>query len=268
MKSIRYLLLGLAFASSVLCLKGAYQRPHVVSFVKQHDNLMYGVPTTNVSSIVLREGYALGYEERFEQPVWVSYRLTAGEAMTRVASRAGEQFMQDYAIWSGSSWSSDYTRSGYDRGHLAPAADMSWNPSVLHDSFYMSNVTPQKPEFNRGIWKDLEDWVRVQACSEGAVTVVTGPIFFECLDLEGCWIGRCSRVRVPVAFFKVVLDETPPFKAIGFLMENGPGTKRLSDYACSVEKVERFAGMRFFTNLDPNVRSNVVSEANFYLWAR
>ena len=70
----------------------------------------------------------------------------------------------------------DYRRSGYDRGHLAPAADMAFSRQTMADSFFMSNMSPQKPAFNREIWKDLEALVRSFAITEQKIVVVTGPI--------------------------------------------------------------------------------------------
>ena len=57
----------------------------------------------------------------------------------------------------------DYTKSGYDRGHMAPAADMKWNKQAMEESFYMSNICPQNPNLNRGDWNDLEEKSRQMA---------------------------------------------------------------------------------------------------------
>jgi endonuclease G len=65
-------------------------------------------------------------------------------------------FREDYKVTTGSASLSDFKGSGYDRGHLAPAGDMKWSSTAMSESFYMSNMSPQKPGFNRGIWKKLE----------------------------------------------------------------------------------------------------------------
>lgn len=115
----------------------------------QFDNLSYGIPG-KADSIVEREGYALGYIEKHEQPAWVQYIMTSEEVSSRTAKR-GDDFRPDPAVPTGSATPQDYTRSGYDRGHLAPAADMSFSGKTMSESFYMSNMSPQAPQFNRGI---------------------------------------------------------------------------------------------------------------------
>lgn len=104
-----------------------------------------------------------------------------------------------------------YRRSGYDRGHLAPAADFSWDRGALEETFYLSNIAPQKPGLNRGLWKRLEAKVRRWACGEEKVTVITGP-------LEGRAPQFLKQQQmIPESFFKIVIDETPPKKVRAFI---------------------------------------------------
>ncbi|MDD3155024.1 MAG: DNA/RNA non-specific endonuclease, partial [Victivallaceae bacterium] len=112
-----------------------------------YDNLALGVPG-RADAIIDREGYALGYIELHEQPAWVIYKLTAEEVQNKVAKRSN-QFKPDPEIPTGSAALADYRKSGYDRGHLAPAADMAWSAKAMSDSFYLSNMSPQVPAFNR-----------------------------------------------------------------------------------------------------------------------
>ena len=117
-----------------------------------YDNLKLGVPSYDCTIIVDRPGYALGYSEEHEQPLWVTYKLTADEVKNKKARRT-DDFRSDPAIPSSSAEPADYKGSFFDRGHLAPAADMSFSLQAMSESFYMSNMSPQRPEFNRGIWK-------------------------------------------------------------------------------------------------------------------
>ena len=107
--------------------------------------------------------------EEHEQPAWVIYRLTKQQALTKAAKR-DDNFKEDPSVPTGSATLADYRRSGYDRGHLAPAADMAYSRQTMEDSFFMSNMSPQRPAFNRGIWKDLEAQVRDFAISEGGTS--------------------------------------------------------------------------------------------------
>ena len=112
----------------------------------------------NGEQLVTHLGYSLSYNEKHEQANWVFYELTIDEVLGSIKRK--DQFRADPNIKTGSASLSDYKRSGYDRGHLAPAADMKWSSKAMSESFFMSNMSPQTPSFNRGIWKKLENLVR------------------------------------------------------------------------------------------------------------
>ena len=224
------------------------------------DNLDLGVPG-KCDQVVEREGYALGYVEAWEQPAWVAYRLTKDEVMNRKASRA-DAFMADPEVKTGSASPEDYSGSGYDRGHLAPAGDMHWSGKTMLESFYMSNMSPQEPSFNRGIWSRLEQAVRRFAYSEGSVFVVTGPIV---TGDDTKTIGA-NKVRVPGFYYKVVYDETPPEKMIGFILPNEGSKKPLDGFVVSVDDVEEATGLNFFSALPEDVQNRLESSSDADLW--
>ena len=209
----------------------------------QFDNLSYGVPGA-ADTIVEREGYALGYIEKHEQPAWVQYIMTADEVSRRAAKR-GDDFRPDPEIPTGSATPQDYTRSGYDRGHLAPAADMSFSVRTMSESFYMSNMSPQAPQFNRGIWSKLEKQVRHFATKERWIVVVTGPI----LPAEKTITIGANRVTVPEFYYKVIYDTTPPEKMIGFVLPNKGSKADLRTFAVTVDRVEELTGLDFFSEV-------------------
>jgi endonuclease G len=105
----------------------------------------------------------------------------------------------------------DYTNSGYNRGHLAPAEDFSKSQEAIDSTFIMSNVIPQKGIVNSGAWAQLEKKVRSWACGEKVITVITGPVLTS--DLSKL---KNSDISVPNEFYKIILDETPPLKLIAF----------------------------------------------------
>ena len=229
----------------------------------KYDNLTVGVPTYNCDTIVDRVGYALGYSEKYEQPLWVAYKLTAAEVQKKVARRS-EDFRSDPAIPSGSATPEDYKNSGYDRGHLAPAADMSFSVQAMSESFYMSNMSPQRPELNRGIWKDLEENVRHFAAKCGALYVVTGPIFEK--NLPYITIGK-NKVAVPDKYYKVLLDTNAANpKAIGFIIPNSETKADLATFAVTVDTVEKAAGMDFFQVLNDSDEEKLESSCNYSAW--
>ena len=209
----------------------------------KYDNLSFGIPGP-ADCIVDREGYALGYSEYHEQARWVIYRMTYEEATKKAASR-NDNFREDPQIPTGSATLADYRNSGKDRGHLAPAADMSHSEKTMDESFYMSNMSPQEPDFNRGIWKDLESQVRSFAIAEKDVYVVTGPILPETKSIT---IGP-NKVTVPQYYYKVVWDRTPPEKMIGFILPNAGSSKSLQSFAVTVDAVEKETGLDFFSEI-------------------
>ena len=105
--------------------------------------------------VVRHLGYTLCYDEKFEQAKWVAYRLTLAMCNSSDEERT-DNFREDPAIKTGSAIPDDYKKTGYDRGHLCPAGDMGWSKQTMKESFLMSNMSPQLPKFNRGIWKNLE----------------------------------------------------------------------------------------------------------------
>jgi endonuclease G len=124
--------------------------------------------------VIRHAGYSFVYNEAYEQAAWVAYELTEKE--TDKQYDRTDKFIPDPSVITGSATDSDYSGSGYDRGHLAPAADMGWSSTSMAESFYFSNMSPQVPGFNRGIWKRLEEQVRSWAIEYDTIYVVTGPV--------------------------------------------------------------------------------------------
>ena len=224
------------------------------------DNLVLGIPGP-ADTIIDRPGYALGYIEAHEQPAWVIYRLTAEEITTKATARTND-FREDPDIPTGSATLDDYKRSGFDRGHLAPAGDMAYSVQTMSDSFYMSNMSPQKGEFNRGIWQKLESTVRKFAITEKDVYIVTGPILPKNKTLT---IGP-NEVTVPDAFYKVIYDRTPPQKMIGFILPNEGSSKRLQTFVVTVDEVEQATGLDFFSKLPQPLQETLESSIDVNAW--
>ena len=198
---------------------------------------------TNKDAIVTHSGYTLSYNEKHEQANWVAYELTAEETQ-RGVNRTND-FRPDNAVKTGSATNADYQGSGYDRGHMAPAADMSWSVQAMEESFFYSNMSPQVPGFNRGIWKKLEERVRQWAVENKDIYVVTGPVLSGDLPVIGP-----DKVSVPRYYYKVILDYTlPELKGIGFILPNASSTMSLESYAVPIDSVEKVTGINFFPAL-------------------
>jgi endonuclease G len=180
-----------------------------------------------------------------------------------VAYERADNFRADPSIPTSSASHADYCGSGYDRGHLIPAADLKWSVEALADSFYTSNMSPQVPEFNRGIWSKLEAIVRSFAVADGPIHVVTGPI-----RTNGPFpsIGE-NGASIPDHYFKVILDYNEPgLKVIGFNLPNAGSPLPLTTYATTVDQVESVTGLDFFYLIPDNLEQMLESQLDISLW--
>lgn len=209
-------------------------------------------------------GFQLCYRESYEDAEWVAYVLTR-EELNAVTERSNK-FHADKEISTGSATPSDYTNSGYDRGHLAPAADLVWSEESMNDSFLMSNMTPQAPDFNRGMWKSLEEQVRSWAQEFGEVVVVTGPILEKDAS-EYKKIGK-NQVAVPEYFYKVLLAQDSSGVKIGiaFILPNSKCEGSIWDYSVSIDDVEKRTNLDFFSLLDDSLENQIEANTNFTEW--
>lgn len=218
------------------------------------------LPASSGKQIIRHAHFTLAYSEQYEQAVWVAYELTRAEVLQN--RERSENFREDPLVISGSASPDDYRRSGFDRGHLAPAGDMGFSEQAMSESFYMSNISPQVPAFNRGIWKDLEENVRKWAVEEGSLYVVTGPV----LDGSRRKIGA-NKVTVPSYFYKVLLDyRGPEIKAVGFLFPNKGSKKKLQSFAIAIDEVEKLTEIDFFSALPDSLEEALESEILLRGW--
>lgn len=205
--------------------------------------------------------YTLGYDESLEQAAWVAYHLSP-EKLRGIHKRTNV-FSEDNSVATGSAHPDDYYKSGYDRGHLAPAADFTYSEKAMKTSFYMSNISPQQPGFNRGIWKKLEEQVRSWANEYENVIVITGPVIKE---NERLFIGE-NQVIVPDYFFKLIFDIHPPsYKMLAFLLKNEKSARPLLDHVVSVDSLEQFSGLNFFEVLPDSLEITLENEIRYDNW--
>lgn len=205
--------------------------------------------------VISHTAFSLCYSEKHEQAKWVAYHLTAKMCTGNNEERTNN-FRQDEHVGSGSAQPSDYKKSGYDRGHLCPAGDMAWSEQSMSESFLMSNMSPQVPGFNRGIWKNLESNVREWAQLNNELYVVTAAVLKDSLPCIG------NNVAVPQYYYKVLLDvHEPDYKGIGFILPNQASKASVFSYAVSIDSVERLTGIDFFPALPDSIERAV--ERNF-----
>jgi endonuclease G, mitochondrial len=212
--------------------------------------------------IVRHNRYTLRYREQYEQADWVAYELLGDEARAHLG-REGQQFIPDPEVKTGSATTSDYTRSGYDRGHLCPAGDFNIDIQDKTETFYMSNISPQVPDFNRGIWSDLEQKFRDWAQRDEMLYVVTGPVLKPGLKT----IGRANEIAIPEMYYKIALcltDKQP--RMIGFLLNNEFSNESLKSFVVSVDEIEKLTGIDFFNRLPDALERKLESQSKVSDW--
>jgi len=231
-----------------------------------------GVPTwealslTSFHRVLRNDGYLVGWSDVRVNPLWVSYQVAAVDD-TRIGSRP--DFRPDWrTIWPVGTDS--YSGSGYDRGHLAPnyAIAAVHGRSAQFDTFYMSNMTPQRPNLNRQLWQRLEEAVMDHfAPRYDRLQIITGPVFPE--NFMDNVFNRVGLVEVPEAFYKIIVaphDEAP--LALAFIMpQDVRGNEPLDDYLVSIDDVEAQTGLDFFPELNDEVESVLESEVSTDGWA-
>ena len=215
----------------------------------------------NGDTPVPHEGYTLGYRSDAGQAAWAAYVLTRQEVAAANVPRSNN-FRPDPAVPGGTADNRDYEGSGYDRGHLAPAEDMSYSPASMSQSFFYSNMSPQVPAFNRGVWRRLEELVRFWATTYDSVYVVSGPVLEPGLPVIGP-----HHVAVPHYYYKAILRYgSHGSEGIGFLLRNEPSAATLRSFAVPIDSVEKVTGLDFFPQLPDEQEVQIERTADLKEW--
>ncbi len=223
-------------------------------------NLNY-LPSSTTNQIIKHTYYTLSYSEDHEQAEWVAYELTKNRVSGHIERT--NNFRKDQMVLTGSSALNDYYGSGYDRGHLAPAADMKFSKTAMSESFFMSNISPQNPEFNRGVWRKLEEQVRKWAVENEHLYIITGGVLSSCSS----HIGE-NKIGIPEYYYKIILDyKEPEIKAIALLLENKKGDGKLSNYIKSIDYIENLTGIDFFPNMPNSIERALESQSSKFQWS-
>ena len=223
--------------------------------------VMQTSPKGTPEQILKRTGYVASYNKTNLLPNWVAWHLTA-ERTEGSAKRSGVDFAEDTEVPEPRATDWDYYNSGYDRGHMCPAADNKWSKKAMEESFLFTNMCPQNGNLNRGDWNEMEMASRKWAKKYGDLYIVCGPILYKGKHKT---IGK-NKVVVPEAFFKVVLRTGDDPQAIGFIYKNTSGNRPKDSYVNTVDEVERITGIDFFPSLPDDVEKKVEAECDLGLW--
>ncbi|RXW20739.1 hypothetical protein EST38_g5094 [Candolleomyces aberdarensis] len=224
-----------------------------------------------ISDLLVHKAYVAGYDRRLRHPAWTAEYLNKASLAPPSPAAGGDRskstFVEDESLpVPFRAKLQDYFRSGYDRGHMVPAADAKSSQAAMDETFLLSNMAPQVGDgFNRHYWAYLEDWCRKLTNSFQDVYVFTVPLYLPKLEPDGKYrithevIGSPPNVSVPTHFAKVVLTSKPsspstpsiPDLALGaFVLPNAviKDDAPLEGFVVPVEAVEKASGLTLFSD--------------------
>jgi endonuclease G len=213
----------------------------------------------NMTQYICKTNYAIHYRYDTKTAEYVVEHVNLAN-ITGPAKRR-DDFRPDPAIpRQHQSRLEDYTGTGYDRGHLSPGANNNANDTNMSESFFLSNMVPQVPNHNRGIWRILELKIRDWALKGKDIYVITGTVYAP----DAATVGP-NRVGVPTHLWKVVVDQAGT-KGIGFFLPNAAiPVADLPKYVVSIRDIEKITGINFHPQLPPQL-DHVETQVNPALW--
>ena len=222
-----------------------------------------GAPAPNDIRIVDRGDFVFGWSDKLRHPVWCAYHVTR-DAKHDIKNRPS--FYKDKEIPSAPAPAA-YTKSGYDRGHMAPNHAMAtrYGQAVQKKTFAMSNVAPQTPQLNRGVWRDVEHRIAdLWTARYGEIWVVVGCISSK----AGGETIAGTGIDVPEAYYQIIIaQEGMDVRALAVLM---PQSVSWSAWAArhivSIEELERLSGLDFNPDLPGFIQRPLESDVPSRLW--
>lgn len=208
--------------------------------------------------VITHIGYTTSYNSKTLNPNWVAYELTKEEVQGECKGKTS--FCWDPDVKGRKSRREDYkNEQNWDKGHMAPRADMKWSVQAFEESYYLSNICPQNHDLNAGDWLKTERLARRMAERYGKVYIICGPVFI--FNKYGT-LGE-NKVWIPDAFFKALLIKVNGrYESIAFYMSNESQKNDLMHYVRTVNDIESLLKMDLFPALPDSVEEAV--ESTFY----
>lgn len=208
----------------------------------EHWPATLGAPVTDTRNIrrLDNNGFTIGYDTARQRAAWVGYAVTP---VSDYRSMPRPPFVPDPRLTEAPDLSL-YAGPDYDRGHLAPnyAIGQLYGVQAQQESFYYSNIAPQRPRFNQLVWQRLEELeIDAVAAKIGRLWVMLGPIAADNNDM-------------PSAFYRIWIARTATgsWQSLAFVVPQAVrGDERLSDFVVSIDRIEAATGLDFFSGLDP-----------------
>jgi endonuclease G len=189
-------------------------------------------PSTNADTIIEHKFYTVSYSFKNKNPEWTIYEYKENNNDIR----RNNNFSDDPATKNTAS-NNDYLKSGYDKGHLVPAEDMDFNEESMNESFYLTNVSPQNPNLNRGIWKKLENQIREWGKTKKLI-IITGTIISKNSKKLG------NNVKIPTHFYKVIINQKTN-EIYCYLFPNVITKENLENYKITLKELENKTKLDF-----------------------
>lgn len=219
----------------------------------------YAMPAYTSKDIMLfHKGFVINYDKNTKNAHWVAYILIGEKLQNKI--KRSNKFTSD-PLYPKAASNKDYAKSGYDKGHLFPAGSAG-DSIIMRESFYFTNISPQIPSFNRGVWNKIEQTVRGWALDYDTLYVITGCV----VDSLSTKIG--NGVAVPSYFYKLVLVYTSKEKkAIVFYLKNEKNeTYNISDYTMSVRQLENILKIDFCVSIPDSIENKIESNLDKQKW--
>lgn len=241
----------------------------------------YGLPSVRRGQeITWYDGFAVQYNATYKQARWVAHMILP--EINNVCEERTDEFLEDLDVdpeLKLELYVEDREKESerYDRGHLAPAADLRWSPRAVRESFYLTNMSPQRAELNQGLWAELEKMIRsyIRFYNDSPLLVVTGPVLkggdrLPKLDHTG---ESDAKLAIPKTYFKAVVDLKRQ-RGIGFIMDqDAPAPtkakeirKELLKCMRTIKELQSATGLYLFTKMDNRIERKIEGQALPHLW--
>ena len=223
----------------------------ISSFVYSQSNFKKYYPNIIGDTIIINKSYTICYDIELKSPLWSIHLLTKEQLIDDTVSRDNYHFKTDKNIETADD--NDYKKSGFDRGHIVPAEDLSYSEISMDQSFKYYNCSPQQVKLNRGIWKTLENDARLYTSEYDSLLVISG-VYFDKNDIN--FIG--DSVFIPSHFYKIYYDfRKNKESTIAFIVKNINEKQEISNCIISIDSLELITGIDFFPKLNDKIENKI-----------
>ena len=247
--------------------------PNGSTTATRDDNLTLGNPSNAVTNtsysdnyLMVKNAYTLSYNKNKGIANWVSWHLSTawkGETDRQNDFRTDPSLPQNwYEVTP-----RDYASTGFDRGHLCPSSDRNGSLEDNQETFFMTNMTPQAPSNNRGIWKMLEEYERTLTLQGNEVYIIAGTIGEGGTGTNGFAKTIGKNITVPASLWKIIvvlpigqndvlrINENTRVIAVNIPNDNGVGGDSWKKYIVSVNELQQLTGYDFLSNVSPDIQA-------------